>query len=106
MKGILRFAQNDKRRACPEQSEGAQHDSFGSRHDTRRLDAIELGEILVKIRLAFVGQSALIRPVAARSALAIATVELIHDLHALDDLAEGRKALCIQAAVVPEIDEN
>ncbi|PYV30078.1 MAG: hypothetical protein DMG22_21485 [Acidobacteria bacterium] len=27
MKGILRFAQNDnQRRACPEQSEGAQHD--------------------------------------------------------------------------------
>src|SRR4029450_5780413 len=72
--------------------------------DRRRLDEIELGEVLFEIGVALTLKAALVGSVPVRGALAIAAIELIHHLHAGDDLAEGREALAVEPGVAAGID--
>src|SRR6202034_66560 len=69
-------------------------------NDRGRFDAVDIRKILVKIRFALAGDRALVR------ALAVATVELLDDVHAGDHFAERGEALAIEKRIVAEIDEQ
>src|ERR1700752_610753 len=71
------------------------------RNNRRRLNTIELREILVQVSLPFVGDLALV----ARGCVRIATVEGLDYVHAGSHFAEWRKAHAIKAGIIAKIDE-
>src|SRR6202140_2121019 len=74
--------------------------------DGRFLDVVEIGERAGQISVALALDAILRRSAPARSAFAVFGIEAIDDIHARYDLAERRKALPVQRAVVGEIDEH
>ena len=74
--------------------------------DRRLLHVVEPREVLVEVVVAAELDQPLVGTAAARSALAIPGVQLVHDLHPIDDLPEGRETHAVQPAVVPEVDED
>src|SRR5262245_33979782 len=70
------------------------------------LDVVEVGEILLQISVAIRLNAALIWASPARSPLAVFAIDLVHDIHSLADLAEGRKTRVVEAAVVAKINEQ
>src|SRR5579862_7749035 len=70
------------------------------RNDRSRLDRIKLGERFVEIGLPFRRDLALI------GRFSVTAINLVHDVHAGNYLTEGGKAVAIEAAVVPEINEQ
>src|SRR5262245_50208263 len=69
-------------------------------------DEIEAWELGVQIGVALRLDAALVGTLAARGALAVAVVELVHHVHPGHDLAEGREALAVEAGIVAEVDEH
>lgn len=76
------------------------------RFERRGPDDIQLGEILFQIGTPSLAHQGLIGPPTVGSALPVAAVQLIHDVHAVSHHAERREPVFVQRCVVPKIDED
>src|SRR6516164_8563803 len=76
------------------------------RRDGGLLDIVQIGECARQIGIPFRLDAALIGAAPLRCALAVSVIERVHDFHARHDLAEWRKALTVEIAVIAEVDEN
>src|SRR4029079_15534583 len=65
-----------------------------------------LAEVALKVGIALRLKTGLVGTAAARRALAVFGVELVHHVHAGDDPAERREALTVERGVVAEVDEH
>src|SRR5207248_1874466 len=74
--------------------------------DRGGLDVVQFWEAFVQVYIAFAVDPPLRRTAPVRRPLAVAVVELIHDLHPFRDLAERRESHLVQVRVVPIIDEE
>src|SRR5580658_6709862 len=72
----------------------------GRRNNRRGLDHVNVGEVLVQIRLSLRRDRTLVR------SLTVSAIQFLDDVHARGDLPKGSKSLAIQKRVVAEIDEQ
>ena len=77
---------------------GTTMDSLGD--DARRLDEVQLREVLREIRVPLAGDALLTRAGAVGCALAVARVQAVHDRHPVHHLTDGREAHPVEVPVV------
>src|SRR5436305_5836970 len=65
----------------------------GLGNNPRRLDVVELGEMLFQIRIADIRDGRLVRTVAAGRALSVTHVQVHHVFHSLNDFPERCETL-------------
>src|SRR5665647_2422946 len=74
--------------------------------DRRLLHEVHAREVLAQIGIAFALQAALVGTAAVWRALAVFGIERVDNVHAGNDLAEGRKARLVQPAIIGKVDEH
>src|SRR5438445_10667754 len=79
-------------------------DALQLRNDRGALEVVELGEIFLEVFVALRLNALLLRAASLGRAFAVAALDGVDDLHAFDDLAEGREAHRVEPAVVAVVD--